>query len=78
MGGRLEVIKVAMAGWLAANWQVAGALLRLGDGAVGDRPRLSVECLSWNAERASFAVAAIDRFRHMPDGWVRNCVAGGS
>jgi 3',5'-cyclic AMP phosphodiesterase CpdA len=36
-----------------------------------DRPRVSVERLNWNSERGSFAVAAIDQFQLMPDGWAR-------
>jgi len=46
-----------------------------------DRPRVSVECLTWNSERGSFAVSAIDGFMHTPDGWIRitsKSLVGGS
>ena len=36
-----------------------------------DRPHVSVECLNWNHNHASFDVAAIEQFRHTPDGWMR-------
>ncbi|MFY9585161.1 MAG: metallophosphoesterase [Candidatus Acidiferrales bacterium] len=35
------------------------------------RPRVSIECLTWNRELGSFAVSVTDHFQHMPDGWSR-------
>ena len=36
-----------------------------------ERPQVSIECLSWDNDRASFAVSRIDRFQVAQDGWSR-------
>jgi 3',5'-cyclic AMP phosphodiesterase CpdA len=36
-----------------------------------ERPRIAVERFEWQAERGSFGLAMVERFRHTPDGWAR-------
>lgn len=36
-----------------------------------DRPHITVERLEWQPERAQFAMAMTERFRHTPEGWTR-------
>ena len=36
-----------------------------------NHPHINVERLSWQPERAAFAPASNESFRHTPDGWVR-------
>jgi 3',5'-cyclic AMP phosphodiesterase CpdA len=34
-------------------------------------PRITVERVTWQPERAAFASSSIENFRHTPDGWLR-------
>jgi hypothetical protein len=36
-----------------------------------ERPKASIECLTWDNDRASFAVSRTDHFQVAPDGWSR-------
>jgi 3',5'-cyclic AMP phosphodiesterase CpdA len=35
-----------------------------------ERSRVSIDCSTWDSDRGKFAIAATERFRRGPDGWV--------